>query len=179
MPNKLTLSRSSALICLRQAMVAGLALLVLSAASCDENGAYDEDMKSVDREQGPACNHESCTDEDPEEMGCLDGAWIPDGAEKEIYDEWSGDYLGQVQMWYSPDCDAQWGEVHNATPSYWAKVALRPPETNETLSKPVFSQEEIIRTTMVATPNPGYRVDGAIEACVEGCDSGGSSWVIW
>lgn len=180
MLNSSTLSCSPQPVCLRHVMAAGLTILTLPAMSCDESGAYDEKgMESVEREQGPVCNHESCTGEDPVEMGCLDGAKIPKGAEKAIYDEWSGDYLGQVRMWYSPDCDAQWGEVYNEKTLDWAKVALRDPKTNETLSEPVFSQEEVIRTTMVATPNPGYRVDGAIEACVEGCDSGGYSWVIW
>lgn len=180
MPKISTLSHCSTLVFLRNARAVGLALLAFAAISCNENGAVDEDdMKSVNREQGPACNHDSCTGEDPEEMGCLDDAKIPKGADKAIYDEWSGDYLGRVRMWYSPECDAQWGEVYNAKALDWAKVALRDPETNETLSPPVFSQEVIIRTTMVATPNSGYRVDGAIEACIEGCDSGGYSWVIW
>ena len=160
------------------AFVRALAIVSLLAGFLAPEIEASEPIITVQPQAAPSCNGNSCNYEDPVSQGCTADAVTT--AEKEIRDEWTNDLLGSVRMQYSANCNAQWGEVYNNGTLQYSKVALRSTDGLCTHSWPMYwSNTKIVRTTMLATPNDGYRADGGIDACIDGCDSGGYSWVIW
>lgn len=139
------------------------------------------------------CNGVGCNGKDPYAYDCHLDAVTPQadystspgytyGEARVSIDDPVLGYLGWVRMRYSATCNAQWGEVYNNGTLQYSKVALRSTDGSTTYSSPVLTYNaQYIHTTMRATPNSGYRVDGAIQACSGPCDSQGDgySWVIW
>ncbi|WP_437946169.1 DUF2690 domain-containing protein [Sorangium sp. So ce296] len=152
-------------------------------------GAWNDEENVDAAEQAVvSCTGTGCNGKDPVAMGCYADAVTPTNsslARKYIRDSATGATLGYVEMRYSMACSAQWGRVCNYGIVTYAKAALCSKDDAIAYSAPVYKTDTLVNTTMRATPNSGYRVDGAIEPCLgDGCDytvphDGGWNWVVW
>ncbi|WP_437302835.1 DUF2690 domain-containing protein [Sorangium sp. So ce388] len=170
-----------------------IATLAVGICGCigeplDQSAVNDEENVDIAEQAVVSCTGTGCNGRDPVAMGCYADAVTPTNpslARKYIRDSTSGATLGYVEMRYSRACSAQWGRVYNYGIVAYAKAALRSKDDTITYSAPVYKTDTSVNTTMRATPNGGYRVDGAIEPCLgDGCDytgphDGGWNWVVW
>lgn len=57
------------------------------------------------------CSGSGCNGLNPITTGCTTGAYVV--GETDIYDVFSSDYIGGVQLWWSPTCETAWSYVHS------------------------------------------------------------------
>jgi hypothetical protein len=57
------------------------------------------------------CSGSGCNGLNPIATGCTTGAYVV--SETDIYDAFSSDYIGGVQLWWSPTCETAWSYVHS------------------------------------------------------------------
>jgi len=57
------------------------------------------------------CSGSGCNGLNPITTGCTTGAYVV--GETDIYDTFSSDYIGSVQLWWSPTCETAWSYVHS------------------------------------------------------------------
>jgi hypothetical protein len=57
------------------------------------------------------CSGSGCNGLSPISTGCTTGAYVV--SETDIYDSFSSDYIGGVQLWWSPTCQAAWSYVYS------------------------------------------------------------------
>jgi len=57
------------------------------------------------------CSGSGCNGLNPTTTGCTTGAYKV--SETDIYDSFSSNYIGGVQLWWSPTCQAAWSYVYS------------------------------------------------------------------
>lgn len=57
------------------------------------------------------CYGSGCNGLSPTTTGCTSGAYVV--SETDIYDGFSNDYIGGVQLWWSPTCSAAWSYTYS------------------------------------------------------------------
>ncbi|HEX8147249.1 MAG TPA: DUF2690 domain-containing protein [Pyrinomonadaceae bacterium] len=57
------------------------------------------------------CYGSGCNGLSPVTTGCTSGSYVV--SETDIYDGFSNDYIGGVQLWWSPTCQAAWSYVYS------------------------------------------------------------------
>ena len=57
------------------------------------------------------CSGSGCNGLSPSATGCTTGAYVV--SDTDIYDGFSSNYIGGVQLWWSPTCGAAWSYVYS------------------------------------------------------------------
>ena len=68
------------------------------------------------------CSGSGCNGLNPITTGCSTGAYVV--SETDIYDGFSNDYIGGVQLWWSPTCQAAWSTVLSDFRAFYVQAAV-------------------------------------------------------
>ena len=88
------------------------------------------------------CSGSGCNGLNPSTTGCTTGAYVV--SETDIYDSFSSDYIGGVQLWWSPTCETAWSYVY----SDFRAFAVRATVTSTSPSNSYYKNNNYVYTAL-------------------------------
>lgn len=99
------------------------------------------------------CSGSGCNGLNPITTGCTTGAYVV--SETDIYDSFSSDYIGGVQLWWSPTCETAWSYVYSDFQAFVVRATV----TSTSPSNSYFQNNNYVytaRSPMVYATNVSY-----------------------